>query len=83
MSTNIIYYILHKILFIGLRAPISLLDVKDTGRENVHRFGSRGFSEPELEKHKYPSILDTEEHFYIEEHLRKNTYIFVIVAINC
>ena len=59
MSTNIIYYILHKILFIGLRAPISLLDVKDTGRENVHRFGSRWFSEPELEKHKYPSILDT------------------------
>ena len=45
MSTNIIYYILHKILFIGLRAPISLLDVKDTGRENVHRFGSRWFSE--------------------------------------
>ena len=22
----------------------------------------------ELEKHKYPSILDTEEHFHIEEH---------------
>ena len=31
---------------------------------------------PELEKHKYPSILDTEEHFLSEEHLRINTYIF-------
>ena len=31
------------------------------------------FFEPlaELEKHKYPSILDTEEHFQIEEHCGK------------
>ena len=31
---------------------------------------SKGF-EPELEKHKYPSILDTEELFQIEEHCGK------------
>ena len=29
-----------------------------------------------------PSILDTEEHFQLKEH-RKNTNMFVVIAINC
>ena len=55
-----------EVVLVGVKVEVEIVD--EIGVQLLARRVGGWWVGAELEKHKYPSILDTEEHFHIEEH---------------